>query len=172
MPARYGIAVCIGIASANGVYLLFAVSGLQVIRGIEWLVNLLGYFGAGYLIFLGIMLLKAPKKSIECYQTEDFLATEHMGKQFMIGFMSGILNPKNMIFYLSLFTVMVSGQTPLVIRFAYAVWMVSIVFIWDCTVVLVVGRKEVKRFLGRSIYYIEKGAGVMLAFFGLSLMIS
>jgi len=87
----------------------------------------------------------------------------------MIGFMSGILNPKNMIFYLSLFTVMVSEQTPLITRFFYSAWMVSIVFIWDSAVVLAVGRDLVKNWLGRGVFYVEKLSGAVLTIFGLTL---
>lgn len=169
LPPRYGIAICVGIAVANGTYLLVAVLGLQVIKDIPWLMLSLNYLGAAYLLCIGVLLLQTPRRSVSNRSSTYFLGVQHIGRQFMIGFMSGILNPKNMIFYLSLFTVMVSEQTPLITRFFYAAWMVSIVFIWDSAVVLTIGRDRVKNWLGRGVFYVEKLSGAVLTIFGLTL---
>ena len=83
--------------------------------------------------------------------------------------MSALLNPKNMIFYLSLFTALVSVETGFVTRCLYAVWMMSVVFLWDCLVVLTICQQKLKIWLGGSIYYIEKISGVALACFGIML---
>jgi len=169
LPFRYGVAICAGIASANGVYLLCALLGLEAVKEMAWLMTTLRYAGALYLIFLGVMLLRAPRQTLVRKAPATFLQERNIGRQFMIGFMSGILNPKNAIFYLSLFTVMVSDQTGLTTRWLYALWMTSVVFLWDCGVVIVIGRERVTTWLGRGVYYIEKISGTMLALFGLLL---
>ena len=169
LPMRYGFAICSGIALANGFYLLFAVIGIEVVRETTWLVSLLKYLGAAYLVFLGIMLLRTPVQSFDNRDSDSFLQVQNLKRQFFIGFMSAILNPKNAIFYLSLFTVMVSDQTGFFPRCLYALWMMSAVFIWDCGVVIALGRDRVKRWLGRSINYIEKISGAALALFGIFL---
>ncbi len=169
LPLRYGIAICVGITAANGTYLLLAVLGLQVIKDISWLVLSLQYLGAAYLLCIGVLLLQAPRRPVSDQDSVYFLGAQHIGRQFLVGFMSGILNPKNMIFYLSLFTVMVSEQTPLITRFFYAIWMVSIVLIWDSAVVAVIGRECVKNWLGRGVFYVEKLSGAVLTTFGLTL---
>jgi threonine/homoserine/homoserine lactone efflux protein len=120
-------------------------------------------------VFLGIMLLKTPIRSFNRQHVGHFLQAHHLGKQFVIGFMSGILNPKNVVFYLALFTVMVSDKTGLVMRCFYAIWMVAVVFIWDCAVVLFFGRDQIRQWLGRSVFVVEKISGIMLTLFGLLL---
>jgi threonine/homoserine/homoserine lactone efflux protein len=172
LPRRYGITICTGIASANAVYLLLAVLGLEIIKDTDWLVGLLRYLGAAYLIFIGICLLRAPRADLDSLPTSTFLGAHHMGRQFLVGFLSGILNPKNAIFYLSLFTVMVSVQTGLGTRFLYALWMASVVFLWDSGIVMVIGRKAFRTRLGRSIFFLEKISGAMLALFGILLPFS
>lgn len=169
LPLRCGIAVCGGIAAANGVYLLCAILGLEILKDLAWLMEILRYLGAGYLLFLGFMLLKAPFQSLAQPGSENFIGSHNMPRQFFIGFTSGILNPKNAVFYLSLFTVLVSPQTPLVFRSLYGLWMTLVVFFWDCLVILVIGREKVKKRLGRGIFYLEKVAGIMLSAFGLML---
>ena len=169
LPFRYAIAVCVGITAANALYLLFAVFSLEVVRETTWLMMLLKYLGALYLVFLGIMLLRTSERVLEQQEPANFLQVRHLGKQFLIGFLSGILNPKNIIFYLALFTVMVSDKTNFMTRCLYALWMTSVVFIWDSGVVMVIGRDRVRDWLGRSVFLIEKISGVMLTLFGLLL---
>lgn len=172
LPMRYGVAVCSGIALANGVYLIAAVTGLEVVRDAAWLGPVLKYLGAGYLFFIGVALLRSPVQSLDNVDNTSFLHVQHLGRQFLTGFLSAILNPKNAVFYLSLFTVMVSDQTGFPTRCLYALWMMSVVFLWDCFVVAAIGRARVKRWLGRSIFFIEKISGAALAFFGIFLTFS
>lgn len=169
LPLRYGIAICGGIAAANGTYLLCAILGIELLKELTWLMSALKFLGAGYLIFIGIILLKAPYRSLDQSTPHSFIQGKRVIRQFMIGYMSAILNPKNAIFYLSLFTVLVSPQTQMETRLFYALWMTSVVFLWDGFVVAAVGQKKIKNWLGRSTYYLEKFAGLMLTIFGLTL---
>ncbi|SHH39772.1 LysE family translocator [Desulfofustis glycolicus] len=172
MPKRYGIAICCGIATANSVYLLLAVLGLEVVKEINWLMTILRYSGSCYLIYIGILLLRAPRQPLSSHTGDHPLQRPHFGYQVGVGFLSGILNPKNMIFYLSLFTAMVSPETGLATRCLYALWMTSIVFIWDSFIVILMTRTGVKSFLGRRVYLLEKASGMMLATLGTALALS
>ncbi|KJS01709.1 MAG: hypothetical protein VR65_08155 [Desulfobulbaceae bacterium BRH_c16a] len=173
LPLRYSIAICGGIAAANAGYLLIAVFGLEAMREITGVMVALRYLGAGYLVFLGVMLLRSPMRPLDGPdQAHHILQGRSMVRQFLFGFAAGILNPKNAIFYLSLFTVMVSEQTGVPTRCLYALWMTAVVFLWDCGLVLVIGREKVKARLGRGVYTIEKIAGVMLTVLGLMLPFS
>ena len=169
LPLRYGFAICAGIALANGAYLFIALIGFEVVRESGWIFSLLKYLGAVYLLFLGVMLLRHPRQTFDTQTDNSFMQTRCIWYQFFIGFMSAILNPKNMIFYLSLFTAMVSTDTTLYIRIFYAIWMMLVVFFWDCFVVITIGRETIKKRLGYSIYYIEKLSGAALALFGIFL---
>lgn len=170
-PLRYAISVCAGISLANGVYLAIAVLGLEMVRDNPLLIQFLKYAGALYLIYLGTMLLRAPRSTFTTEKAPSFLQEPNLVKQFNLGFLSGILNPKNIIFYFSIFTVMVSPETPLYLRCFYGLWMTSIVFIWDVIMVISIGSRRVKCMLGESIFYIEKISGIMLAFFGVLLTV-
>ena len=73
---------------------------------------------------------------------------------------------------LSLFTAMVSVETEFMTRCLYALWMMSVVFLWDCCVVMTIGRDQVKKWLGDGIFYIEKLSGVALTGFGILLFLA
>ena len=89
LPLRYAVAICLGIAMANGVYLLFAVVGLEVVREMSWLLSILKCLGAAYLVFLGVALLRAPRQSVENRTSSSFLQVKSFKRQFFIGFLSG-----------------------------------------------------------------------------------
>lgn len=169
MPLRFAFSVCAGIAAANGAYLTVAVLGLETIRDMTWIMTLLKYLGSGYLISIGYLLLRAPKRSLTEPPKATFLHRQSMKHQFGIGFMGAIFNPKNAIFYLSLFTVMVSGDTSLKVRGLYGVWMTLMVLFWDMGIALFMGSDRAKRILDRWIFGVEKFSGLMLALFGILL---
>lgn len=169
MELRFAFSLCAGIAAANGVYLIIAVLGLETIRDMGWLMSLLKYLGSGYLISIGYLLLQAPRRPLTDEPLSTFLNKPSMKQQFSIGFMSAIFNPKNAIFYLSLFTVMVAGDTSLMMRGLYGLWMTLVVLVWDMGVALFMGSDRAKLVMERWIFGVEKFSGVMLALFGILL---
>ncbi|HEB69622.1 MAG TPA: LysE family translocator [Desulfobulbus sp.] len=171
LKLRYAFAVCAGIATANGVYIMLAVTGLEAVKQMETLMLFLQYGGSAYLVYLGILLLRAPMRPLDPEETAGVLHVRNLKRQFTIGFMSGILNPKNAIFYLSLFTVMVSPRTSLPVRSLYGCWMVGVVLTWDMGIALLIGHRRVKNLLSSWLFRIEKFSGVMLTCFGILLAI-
>lgn len=169
MPMRYALCVCAGIATANAIYLAIAVLGLEAVRNMHLLMAVLKYLGSGYLIYIGYLLLRAPKRPITQNTEGDILRQQSLIRQFALGFASASLNPKNAIFYLSLFTVMVSTETPLAIRTLYGLWMTSVVFIWDIGMAAVIGNRRAKKYLEKWIFGLEKLSGLMLSLFGILL---
>lgn len=174
LPLRYAIVVCAGIATGNALYIALAVAGLESIREMTVVMTSMKYLGGVYLLLVGISLLRTPfrKDDDSARKTvKTFLHRESLGGQFVVGLTSAVLNPKNIIFYLALFTVMVAPDTGLWMRILYGSWMIMVVFFWDVTVVLFFSGGMVKHRFGRSIFWIEKFSGTMLALFGLLLPI-
>lgn len=157
--------VCVGIASANALYILVAVLGLEVIKQLHFVINAMKYLGGAYLIYIGYLFLKSQKIEIKTERT-----SLHVKSFFLLGFLSAFLNPKNIIFYFSLFSVIVSSQTSLHVRIFYGLWMSFAVLAWDLLVVYMLGHQNIKSKLSGYIYQIEKGAGVILIFFGVTLL--
>mgnify|MGYP000504203336 CR=1 FL=1 len=171
LPLRYAFMVCAGIAAANGIYLAVAVLGLETVREMNTLMMVLKWLGGGYLTYVGLMLLRAPRRSLDTGAPVNALHAPALGRQFVVGFLSAIFNPKNAIFYLSLFTAMVSAETPLGTRILYALWMVTVVLVWDAGVAIAFGQVRVKRMLGQWVFRIEKVSGLLLAVFGILLAV-
>jgi len=167
---KHAIALSAGIAIANGVYIIIAILGLEVIKSFPWLLITLKYAGATFLLLLAFMLMKSTKlnlieKSSTLEKTEGKMIND-----FILGFLSGLLNPKNIIFYLSLFSVMVSVDTHFVTRVLYGVWMITIVFIWDVGLSIMIGNNRIKAKISHWMYAIEKLSSIVLAGFAIFLI--
>lgn len=177
LSKKYAISLCCGIAAANGFYIFLAIAGLEVLRDNELVSLWLKILGGMYLIYIGVCLVLAPKRNVTDTSNsrpvdKPFLHHESLNTQFLIGCVSALLNPKNGIFYLSLFTVMVSAETPLILRTLYGVWMFMIVLFWDLTVVMLMGSSRVKRTFNHYIFIVEKISGLSLAGFGVVLTLA
>ena len=160
------ILLCVGIAFAHGLYLGFAIFQIELIRQSDFLMPLIQLLGGGYLFYIGFMLLKSKKESSNEIKVKSFF----IKSDFLNGFLTAFLNPKNAIFYLSLFGALVSPSTPLPIKLLYGLWMVSVIFIWDSMIALLLNKEAIKKRFFSYLYIIEKVAGAVLLFLGLKLI--
>jgi threonine/homoserine/homoserine lactone efflux protein len=168
---KFGVSLCLGIALANCIYIALAVTGLEGVRDFNQLLILMKYIGGIYLVYVGITFLRAPRRTLES-ETAQRIENTTIQSFFLRGFLCAILNPKNMIFYLALFTVMVSSTTPFAVRILYGVWMCGLVLFWDLGIVFLLGSNRIKIRYENIIFTFEKIAGVVLAFFGCALPFS
>ncbi len=124
-------------------------------------------------MYLAIRALKAPKNSYsklvipeaECKNSETTFA-----KEFITGFMSGVLNPKNLLFYLSLFTVVLTKDVSLTFKLALGVWMTLVVFIWDLSIIYLLSTDNLRHKFSNLAYYIDKFTGAILGMIGFKIV--
>ncbi len=110
---RAGVMTSIGVGSALLVHVTYTILGLGLIISQSLLLfSLLKWLGAAYLIYIGYKTLRAPAPDLT--EVEKGEAEETMSdlKAFALGFVTNALNPKAVMFFLSLFTALVSEQTP------------------------------------------------------------
>lgn len=155
--SRTGILASAGIATANAIYITCAVSGITVMQRVPILLDALHWAGCIYLAYLGFCILGKGK------QSHDFAASpaQKTGPgAFWAGLLSGLLNPKNMLFYFSLFGLL-ARETPANLRYLYGIWMVSVVFVWDALLALGLGQGKLYSLLQKQTTRIEKTTGFL-----------
>ena len=167
------IGVASGIASANALYIALCLIGVgALITQSVILISAMKLLGGLFLTYLAYSAIKAKKSDYA--DTDKLIGTSvgeaSFGKEFLTGFLSGILNPKNPLFYLSLFTLVLTNDVSLTFKIFLGVWMTFIVFIWDAFIIFVLSRDRVKSFFNRIIYYVDKFTGLILGAFGLRLI--
>jgi RhtB (resistance to homoserine/threonine) family protein len=126
-----------GVATAILVHGTYTLLGVGVIVGQSILLfDVLKFAGALYLLWLGISALRGPSPQPPANldappsgSISDFAA-------FGQGFLTNLLNPKAVLFFLALFTTLVSAATPGGIKVFYLGTMSVMLFSWFALVSL------------------------------------
>ena len=169
--ARYGFAsarwICLGVAIGNGIYIALVMAGWNLINTIPSVFLLIQLLGVAYLLWLGWQLLtvKGEPLAIEFDQATQPVAH----KQLVKGVMSALLNPKNMLFYGSLLTVMLGEAVSAKHQAVTATWLVSMVLLWDLLIAFLMGSTSFRTAFGDKRMYVDKAAGFMLILMGIGL---
>ena len=152
--------ICAGIAAGNALYILLAAAGWAELRHSEMLYRVMEAVGATYLIWMGIMLLRASRQPSQA--REAAAQTFGPARQFAVGFGSAVTNPKNALFYLTLMTVIIGPQATLAQQAAAGVWMVSLVLGWNLALAGGLSHSGAQRRLQSLLPWVEGVAGVVL----------
>lgn len=119
-----------GIATSILVHGSYTLLGVGVIVGQSLLLfNILKWAGAAYLVWLAIAALRSPPPTppvigdVQETRRSDWAA-------FGLGFLTNLLNPKAVLFFLALFTTLVSAHTGGDIKVIYVLCMSMMLFAW------------------------------------------
>lgn len=129
------IATSIGIGTSilvHGTYTILGI-GLIVSQSILFF-NLLKFVGAAYLIYIGISAMRAPAPKAPDLTVKDQAPTLGLGAAFVQGFLTNLLNPKAVLFFVALFSTLVSVTTPMQIKAVYVLNMSVLLIAWFCLV--------------------------------------
>ncbi|WP_372882898.1 LysE family translocator [Psychromonas sp.] len=127
--------------------------------------------GALYLTYIGVKMLlsKAPQNST--LQLPSDAVPEHHKRAFMLGFMTNLLNPKATMFFLAIFTTVVSINTPLVVQSIYGIWLSLSTALWFLLVSLFFSQHRLRGKFIRHGYLFERVMGVVLLVFATRLAV-
>lgn len=166
---RACLPLCSGIALGNGVYIVLAFSGLQVLQHTPWLLQLIQGLGAAYLLYLSVLLL-TPNAATTLSSASQTESAAVPARRALMGLLSALLNPKNGLFYLSLASVLSQQHASTVLYVACGVWMLAVVWTWDMALARLLGAPWFIRRLQQYLPLIERAAGVMMALLAFSML--
>lgn len=164
--------ICVGIALANAFYILLAIIGWSSIKNYPTLFVVIECLGAAYLLWMGFLLIKSSKVSntpLDVTQVSEPLSAF---RQLIVGFLSGILNPKNFIFYASLMASILGNQVSLLQQTVSGLWMFFAVLIFDLWVAYLLGHPKTAQYFMGKIYLIERGSGSILILISMGIFYS
>ncbi|UXY16187.1 LysE family transporter [Chitiniphilus purpureus] len=170
-PRRAALATAAGINVGIAAHMAYCVAGLAVvIATTPWLFNLLKYAGAAYLIWIGLQALRARGGGTIALEA----ARQQVGlrQAFMQGLLCNLLNPKATLFFLSVFTQILSVDTtlPAKLWYAFIIWMLGV--IWWPLLVFIIQSAAVRRGLARAQSLIDKVLGGVLVALGVKVALS
>jgi len=168
---RSGTLTALGIGCGNFLHVSYSLLGIGLVIAQSVLVfNILKWLAAGYLFYLGIKALRA--RAAVPGSTEESTPQQQGRRAFVLGFMTCALNPKATLFFLSLFAVVISPQTPTWARAGYGVYLTMATTLWFCLVARLFSLPQVRTGFARLGHWFDRATGAVLVGLGLQLAFS
>lgn len=183
---RTGLLCSFGITLGLGVHVVYSVFGLAaVIAHSHPLLTAIKWLGGGYLIYLGWQGITAKKESLEASPLEnphvdsDQNRSKHRQKSTVSessvstirrGFFCNVFNPKAPIYFVAIFTLVLSPDMPLWQLAVYGVWMMVLQMAWFSTVVILLSIPAIHRRFMNIEHWINRVLGAAMIGLGLNLI--
>lgn len=172
---RVGVLAAVGLGLGIMLHVTYSLLGIGlVISQSVLLFNIIKYLGALYLIYIGVKSLVAKKESVPVTESEPSHTKKSMSdfQAIRMGFLTNALNPKATLFFLALFTQVISPETELGIKALYGLEMSIATFAWFALVALVLTHRHVQKIFINFRHNLERVFGLALIALGIKVAVS
>lgn len=166
LSRRAGMLTALGISLGVLVHVAYSLLGVGLlIAQSAVLFGLLKYLGAGYLVYLGLSMLRAKAADPVAGQAPSLSDRAAL----RIGFLTNATNPKTTLFVVSLFAQVINPATPLTVQFGYGLFMSLAHLVWFVLVAAFFSSNALAAMVGQYRHMVERGIGCILLCLGMSL---
>lgn len=145
--------------------------------GLHWLtrtwpgaLDAMALLGAGVLLWLGVQALRArPVVANAPDQPPPLTGTAK--RFFAIGAATNALNPKAMLFFVALFSAVVTGAPSPGLKLALGVWLPLATFGWFTCVAMLLSAERLRNRLHRAAHWIDRAMGAVLVALGVWMLL-
>tara|TARA_B110000503_G_scaffold34928_1_gene57091 strand:- start:1163 stop:1792 length:630 start_codon:yes stop_codon:yes gene_type:complete len=169
---KAGLLCSLGIALGLAIHIIYSSLGLAVViansASTLWVIKILG---GSYLIWLGINGLRSTAKNNTMIANKQ-VVTQSPSKTILLGFLCNALNPKTAVYFVSLFTLVLSQDTPIHHLAIYGLWMMVLQLAWFSFLTVILSRPQVTNKLQSAGHIINRIAGGAMVILGLKVLAS
>ncbi|ANO49866.1 LysE family translocator [Woeseia oceani] len=159
-----GLQTSLGVLGGNLVHISYCLLGIGWVISQSILVfSIIKFAGAAYLIYLGISSFRPEQTSL---RVSDITPVVQRRTWLLQGLINNLLNPKGTLFYLGVFTVVITPQTTVGTTGLLVASMVLISALFWLFFVYTLDRPAVRRFIDRSQQTVSRVFGVVLLALG------
>lgn len=170
---KSGMYTAVGLGLGILVHATYCIIGIGlVISQSPILFNLVKYVGVSYLLYIAYLSLSDQYHKIGNQKSGSHAKNMEPGESVRMGFITNITNPKATLFFLSLFTVFISKNTPIIIKMVYGLEMSFVTFLWFAFVALIFSHSFIKKRISGIQYIVEKVMGIILIILALKIVFS
>jgi RhtB (resistance to homoserine/threonine) family protein len=170
---RAGSWTALGVGCGIFVHVAYSLLGIGLIVSQSIvLFNLVKWLAAAYLVYLGWRALRARPMNLEAIDGANAPVARSAWRAFVIGFVTNGLNPKATLFFLSLFTVVISPDTPLLVQAGYGLYLAGATALWFLLVAWLFSRGRVRAGFARLGHWFDRLTGAVLIGLGARLALS
>ncbi|MDD4901008.1 MAG: LysE family transporter [Patescibacteria group bacterium] len=163
---KIGIWTAVGFGAGITVHIFYCLAGLALIISQSVLIfNFIKFVGAGYLIYIGLKSFFSKSSKIELgeqQKKEDITSWSAI----KIGFLTNVLNPKATLFFLSLFTLVISPSTPAMVLGIMSAIMIVNTVIWFSLVAIFMTQNKIRSIFEKFQNVFNKTLGGLLVILG------
>lgn len=171
---RFGRATAIrtawGIGSGITVHVTLAIVGVGVlVRSSPVAFTGMRLLGAAYLLWLAWLSFRSRPGGdvLESDDTDGRVAERGSWRR---GFLTNVLNPKAALFFVALYSVIVSATTPVWVQAIYGAWMVVWTAAWFTLVAILFTQPALRRSYLRSSVWVDRAMGLIFVAFAINLL--
>ena len=170
---RAAMLTSIGIGVAILLHVAYSLLGIAlIIKATPWLFAALSYLAAAYLGYIGMSAVRAKPGQYDPNVNPAARTSVSARRAFWTGFLTNGLNPKATLFFLSLFAVVISTETPQEVKVAYGVYLAIATGSWFCLLSWALSSTLVRRFIGQQGHWVDRLMGVVLIALAIQLVVS
>ena len=170
---KAGFYTSIGIALGLSVHIIYSALGMAALiaRSTEGMIAV-KIAGGVYLVYLGIKGLRSrPRVALDMGWKKEQVVRSG-SRDILTGALCNVFNPKAPVYFLSLFTVVLSPDLPPMTLCIYGVWIMMVQFLWFSAVTLFFTHGSVRtRFLAIG-HWLDRIFGVVMVALGLRVLAS
>ncbi|MYA66441.1 MAG: LysE family translocator [Gammaproteobacteria bacterium] len=169
---RAGMWTSAGVGTGIFLHVAYCVLGVALLLSrVDWLFVVVKLIAAAYLGWLGLQALWHAWRSAEVVRAGAGAELAPM-RAFSTGFLTNGLNPKATLFFLALWTVVISPQTPVTIQALYGLYLALATFAWFAMLSRLLGQQRVRGLLLSSGKWFEASMGVVLLFLAVQIAVT
>jgi threonine/homoserine/homoserine lactone efflux protein len=170
---RAGVWTSLGVGCGILLHVSYCLLGVAfILASSPRLFTVVKIIAALYMMYLSFQAFRASLKPAVVAVSGIVQPTINPYKSFMSGFLTNGLNPKATLFFLALFTVVISPDTPLGWQIGYGLYLAVATFAWFAMLSKVLGRQQVREFMLRAGVWFERGMGLVLLGLALQLLLA
>lgn len=147
--------------------------------GLGWLtqrypqsLTVIGAIGALFLLWMGAQAIRAQPMRDSAPEQLPAPQPGDAAKFFGIGVLTNVLNPKATLFFVALFTAVVTGPVSGTMKLVLGLWIPLSTFAWFSFVALMLGNPAARKRLRHYAHWIDRAMGAVLLILGAGMLVS
>lgn len=167
-----GLWTAAGIGSGILFHVAYGLFGLGwILQRYPQFLEGLAYAGAAFLLYMGFSAIRAQPAAEAGAVNLPVAPSDDWKKNFLIGLFTNVFNPKAMLFFVALFTAVITGPMTMALKLILGLWLPLTTFGWFAFVALMLSKEKLRQKLKRSAYLIDRAMGAILITLGLVMLV-
>lgn len=172
---RAGVYTSLGVATGSGLFALAGMLGLiLLINSLPNFAIVIQILGGSYLVWLGYNMILSARKSPSTDSSINAVQLPALSSfsAYRLGLLTNLTNPKAWAFYFSLFTLVMTPETPLWSKVLLNIAMFGLSFVWYALVAVLITDNRIRPMFLRVQPVVQSVLGVVLIWLGGRLLMS